>query len=98
MRKHHGIWSFVVLVLALSAAGAQDNSARPPADVAQDSAPPPQQPVPAFGPDQSVPAVSENPPISGVDMPNLEPHAAPLSYLQAGAHLSESVDSNVEDT
>ena len=31
-------------------------------------------------------------------MPNLEPHAAPLSYLQAGAHLIESVSSNVQNS
>jgi len=40
----------------------------------------------------------ENPPISGLDLPNLEPHGAPLSYVQPGAFFSESVDSNVEDT
>jgi hypothetical protein len=96
MIKRHSISVLVVLVLALSAAWGQDSSAQPPAD-----APPntnPQQPIPAFGQDNPAPSISENPPISGLDMPNLEPHAAPLSYLQPGAHLSESVDSNIEDT
>jgi hypothetical protein len=55
---------------------------------------PTQQPVPAFGPETPVPSVDENPPITGLDIPNLQPHAAPLSYLQAGAHASESADSN----
>jgi hypothetical protein len=47
--------------------------------------------------DNQVPSISENPPISGLDLPNLEPHAAPLSYLQAGAHVSESADSNIQN-
>ena len=38
--------------------------------------------------------VSENPPLSGLDLPSLEPHAAPLSYLQPGATFSESAESN----
>jgi hypothetical protein len=95
MTKRHSIGALVVLVLALSAAWSQDGSAQQPAGATTDSSP--QQPVPAFGPDNPAPPINENPPISGLDMPNLEPHAAPLSYLQAGAHVSESVDSNVED-
>jgi hypothetical protein len=72
-----------------------------------------QQPAPAYGSttqdssaegsssqasDNQVPGISENPPISGLDLPNLEPHSAPLSYLQPGAHVSESVDSNIENS
>jgi hypothetical protein len=83
-----------MLPLALAAAWGQDSSAQPPADSTQN---PPQQPVPAYGPDNAVQSISENPPISGLDMPNLEPHAAPLSYLQAGAHFSEAVSSNLEN-
>src|ERR1022692_1049615 len=96
MSKRHGIWGFVVLVLALSAAWGQDSSAQQPAGATPDSSP--QQPVPAFGPDNPAPSINENPPISGLDMPNLEPHGAPLSYLQAGAHVSEAVESNVQNT
>ena len=33
------------------------------------------------------PPVSENPPLSGLDLPSLEPHAAPLSYLQPGCDV-----------
>jgi hypothetical protein len=85
--------SVVILSLALGAvACAQDTQTQePPA-----SSPP--QPAPAYGPDNTVPSISENPPISGLDLPNLEPHAAPLSYLQPGAHVSESVDSNIENS
>ncbi len=93
MRKRDGIGALIVL-LAVSAAWAQDSSVPPPADAPSGTQ---QQPVPAFGPDNPAPAVNDNPPISGLDTPNLEPHAAPLSYWQVGAHVSESVDSNIQD-
>jgi hypothetical protein len=96
MTKRDSICALAVILLALSAAWGQDSSAQQPAGGAPDSSP--QQPVPAFGPDNPAPPVNENPPISGLDMPNLEPHAAPLSYLQPGVHLSQSVDSNIENT
>ena len=80
---------FLTLTLALYAAGAAwaqgDETPAPP-------------PAPAFGQDNSTPPVSENPPISAIDQPGLEPHAAPESFVQAGLHFSESVDSNVADT
>jgi hypothetical protein len=83
-----------MLLPAFVAGSAQDNSAP-----AQESTVPP-PPVPAYGQtqDTSIPSPSENPPISGIDMPNLEAHAAPLSYLQAGAHFTESVDSNIQNS
>jgi hypothetical protein len=54
-------------------------------------------PIPAYGQQNPAPAVNENPPISAIDQPGLEPHAAPESYLLVGAHFSESADSNVEN-
>jgi hypothetical protein len=80
----------MTLTLALVWAGvawAQDEPAAPPP-----------APVPAYGPDTAVPMVSENPPISAIDQPGLEPHAAPESFLLPGLHFSESADSNVQDT
>jgi hypothetical protein len=53
--------------------------------------------VPAFGQDNPAPPVTENPPISAIDQPGLEPHAAPESFLLPGLHFSESVDSNVQN-
>ena len=96
MSKRDSIGALVVLLLALSAAWGQESSTQQPAETPSGGSP--QQPVPAFGPDNPAPPINENPPISGLDMPNLEPHAAPLSYLQAGVHVSESLDSNVADT
>ncbi|MGA8878441.1 MAG: hypothetical protein WB555_23070 [Candidatus Korobacteraceae bacterium] len=94
-RHYHRAFFVWLPLLVLSAAWAQDT---PPqaAGAAPDRGP--QQPAPAYGPENSVSSIAENPPISGLDMPNLEPHAAPLSYLQAGAHLSEAVSSNLENT
>ncbi len=96
MSKHHRPWSLGMLLLAVSAAWGQDNTAPPSATASPEASP--QQPVPAYGPDNPAPSISDNPPISGVDLPNLEPHAAPLSYIQPGAHVSESVDSNIQNT
>lgn len=90
----------LVLMLVPSPARGQDNSGDSSAQPAAASTPQttPQEPVPAYGPDNQAPSITENPPISGLDLPSLGPHAAPLSYLQAGAHLSQSVDSNVQDS
>jgi len=85
-----------VLFLGLCVAWGQD--APVPPTEGNPASGQPQQPAPAYGQDNPAPAVSENPPISGLDLPNLEPHAAPLSYLQPGAHVSESVDSNIANS
>jgi hypothetical protein len=82
----------IILTLTLSlsvasAAWAQSDQNEPPAPT----------PVPAFGQENPAPTVSENPPISAIDQPGLEPHAAPESFLLPGLHVSESVDSNVEN-
>ncbi len=52
-------------------------------------------PLAAYGQENPSSAASENPPISAVDLPGLEPHAAPESFLLAGLHFSETADSNV---
>jgi hypothetical protein len=98
MSKRHSLWAFFgwLPLLALTAAWGQDSSPQQPAGSTPDSSS--QQPIPAYGPDNSAPSIAENPPISGIDMPNLEPHAAPLSYLQPGVHLSESVSSNLQNS
>jgi len=95
MRKRHSnrigeLLVAVLLTAALGVAGAQDLSAQ-----SQTGGQQPAAPVPGFGQDNPSAPVTENPPISAIDQPGLEPHAAPLSYLQLGAHFSESADSNV---
>jgi hypothetical protein len=74
----------VGLVLGTGIAGAQNGTGQPPAT----------SPVPAYGQETPAAPVSENPPISAIDLPGLEPHAAPESFLLAGLHFSESLDSN----
>src|SRR5213592_3911816 len=51
--------------------------------------------VPAFG-QTDVGISSENPPLTGLDQPSLEPRATTRSFLIPGVHVSESVDSNIE--
>ena len=78
----------IILTLALTLGAASAASA-------QGDEPPASSPVPAFGQDNPAPPVSQNPPISAIDEPGLEPHAAPESFLLPGLHFSESLDSNV---
>jgi hypothetical protein len=112
MTKRQGIWMVATLALMLGIARAQDSPAtssstssssssaadnNSPQDSSQQS-PPPQPMTPGYGENTSAPGPGENPPISGLDQPGLEPHGAPLSYIQPGATVSESADSNVENT
>jgi hypothetical protein len=102
MKKRQGIWMLAMLALALvSAARAQESaqSSTSAPDNSSDKAQDTQQqippPMPPSGQDTTLPSIAENPPISGLDQPTLEPHSAPLSYIQPGATVSESADSNV---
>src|SRR6202021_4289853 len=71
-----------------------ESSQEQPSPTPEPQSPPP---VPAYGQSGAAP-IAENPPISALDQPALGPHAAPLSYLQPGATVSEAADSNVADT
>ena len=88
MSKGHIMMTLTLTLIGVGVAWAQSDQNPPPA-------PPP---VPAFGQENPVPPVSENPPISAIDQPGLEPHAAPESFFLPGLHFSESVDSNVANT
>jgi len=81
-----------MMVFALGMAWAQDNQT-PPSDSQA-----PQQPVPAYGQENAPAPINENPPLSGMDLPSLQEHAAPLSYLQPGATFSESASTNIGNT
>ncbi len=97
-----GIATLVCFTLFLNVVRAQDSSTPPDAEPAsqtgQDASQ--QEPAPAYG--QQTPPLPigdiQNPPLSGIDVPGLEPHAAPLSYVQPGATISESADSNVDSS
>ena len=97
-----GMGMLAVLACAFSAA-AQDTSTPDSSAPTQGSAPQdnpsnPQQPIAAYGQENPPPAVTENPPLSGLDLPSLEPHAAPLSYIQPGGTISESADTNAANS
>jgi len=105
MRKPQSAWTLGILAVLLSGAQAQDSATVPSGTAAAETSSQPQpQPLAAYGQDSSqgpdvlLPPIVENPPISGLDQPGLEPHAAPLSYLKFGATVAESADSNAENT
>src|SRR5271168_954249 len=90
-----GVLAFTLMSVAWAQDNSTSNSAPPSNGGASDAGATPQQPAPAYGQDNMPPPITENPPLSGLDQPGLEPHAAPLSYIQPGASVSESADSNV---
>ena len=55
-------------------------------------------PPPAFGQDPTAPPVTQAPPVTSLDEPSLEPSVSARSYLQPGAHISETVNSNLGGT
>lgn len=93
MSRTWKILAVSILVGAVQGAWAQDNPA--PAEGSTGQV---QEPAPAYGQNNPPTPTSENPPLSGIDLPSLEPHATPLSYLQAGATVNQSADSNVGNT
>ncbi|MGH9528542.1 MAG: hypothetical protein ACRD2S_01335, partial [Terriglobales bacterium] len=95
------VLGLVLVALVPLAAWAQgDNTAQQnPGGGDQSASGSPQQdqtaPAPAFGSAVTIPSVSENPPISGLDQPSLEPGTITRSFLAPGAILSQSAGSNV---
>jgi hypothetical protein len=103
MSKRQIGWTIASLMLAASMAWGQSDSTQgsnsgQPDSTAQQPDSTTQQPVPAYGQENAPAPISENPPITGLDQPSLEPHAAPLSYLQPGATASESATTNIGNT
>jgi hypothetical protein len=92
MNRRQIVGTVGMMVFALGVVWAQDNET-PPSDTQV-----PQQPVPAYGQENAPTPINENPPLSGLDLPSLQEHAAPLSYLQPGATFSESANTNIGNT
>jgi len=102
-KRMAGLLAICILAFAVNTARAQDTStpdsnAPSSSSAPQDSSATPQEPAPAYGQENAPPPITETPPLSGLDLPSLEPHAAPLSYIQPGATLSESADTNAANT
>src|SRR5437016_13785582 len=83
--------------LALGTSWAQSDSSQQQPGSSQQPADNTQQQgtgaVPAFGQDNAAPVSNDNPPLSGLDQPSLEPRAAARSFLIPGAHVSQSLRS-----
>ncbi len=94
MKKQYSI--YVVLLVAISlAAGAQTSgdpqaTSQQPADTGQQST----APAPALGPD-SVSQTIENPPLSSLDQPALEPGLSSRSFLLPGVHVLDTADTDL---
>jgi hypothetical protein len=82
VKQKHIIAILVLTVIAATACAQDDQSTPPPVTTAP----------------SSEESLSDNPPISAIDQPNLEPHSAPESFLLPGLHFSESIESNVANT
>lgn len=91
MKKRQSISAVLFLAVALGLGWAQSNSRQPAGADPQSRT----EPAPALGPGAAPIALDENPPISGLDQPSLEPRAAVRSFLIPGVSVSEAVDSNV---
>jgi hypothetical protein len=96
MRLRDYICVFALVALLGTAAIAQDTGGQQPPDNSTPAPSTPSEPAPAFG--QSGPAPQQNvdnPPISGLDLPNLDPNASSRSFLVPGVHVSQAVDTNI---
>lgn len=93
MRKQ-GIWLLSMWVCAICGACAQENQDNPVPSTDKSSETSQQQPLPGYG-QQGAPALAtENNPLTGLDLPSLEPTASRRNYFQAGATFNQSANSN----
>src|SRR5215467_6968078 len=88
MPIRHTVYALVLLT-AVGMAWGQDSSGQD--SNSQQTTPPPA----AFGQEGSPVVVNDNPPISGLDQPSLEPSIQPRSMLLGGVEGSVSGDSNI---
>jgi hypothetical protein len=88
MKERLSRWLRIVATVALAAGSAQRAQAQQPGG---GSAAPPA----AVGQDNSTLGTTENPPLSGLDQPSLEPGATARNFLQPALRVSQAVDSNV---
>ncbi len=92
MKKQYPIYVLLFVTTALASGWAQAGGSQTPADSGQDAGQQPAAPAPALGPDSTSQTI-ENPPLSGLDQPALEPGLGTRSFLIPGIHLLETVDS-----
>jgi hypothetical protein len=91
MKKQYAIYVLLFVAASLASGWTQADSSQQPADTAQQ----PTAPAPAIGSD-STPAQSiENPPLSSLDQPALEPGLSSRSYLLPGIHVLDTADTDL---
>jgi hypothetical protein len=103
MKTRQIICAAMFLGLVVGVSWAQGDTSQQPADNAQQPADNTQQPgatpaAVAFGQNNPPAAPADNPPITGLDQPALEPGLTGRSFLIPGVHVNQSVDSNVDDS
>jgi hypothetical protein len=92
MKKQYSIYVLLFVAIALASGWAQAGGSQPPADNSQqDAGQPTAPPAPAIGPDGTSQTI-ENPPLSGLDQPALEPGLGTRSFLIPGLHLLNTAD------
>jgi len=90
------VWAFILF--AMRTGWAQAANTPQPTDNNQQTDSTQTAPQSAGTSTPQQPQINENPPISGLDQPPLGPASPARSFLIPGAHVSESVDSNVGQT
>src|SRR5438093_5524895 len=86
---------FISMFLALTSANGWAQSDSTQSAESRQQTPSSTGAVPAYGQNE-VGISSENPPLTGLDQPSLEPRATTRSFVMPGIHVSESVDSNIQ--
>jgi hypothetical protein len=91
MKKLYSIHVVLFLAMSLGSGWAQADSSQQPADTAQQ----PGAPAPALGSDATPAQSIENPPLSSLDQPALEPGLSSRSYLLPGIHVLDTADTDL---
>jgi len=98
MKKQYSIYVFLFVTFALATGWAQAGDSQQPADSSQqpaDAGLQPGAPAPALGPDNTAAQTIENPPLSGLDQPALEPGLGARSFLIPGLHVLDTADTDL---
>jgi hypothetical protein len=91
MKKQLFIFVLLFVATALGSGAAQTDPGQQPSDSGQQTA----APAPALGSDSTATQSIENPPLSGLDQPALEPGLTTRSFLIPGLHVLNTADTDL---
>lgn len=97
MKNPYPIYVLLFVAIAMGSGWAQADSGQQPADSSQQPAGTGQQPsapAPALGADMTAQSI-ENPPLTSLDQPALEPGLAARSFFIPGLHIINTADTNL---